>query len=195
MLRNALTRSRRKTSASQTVHNLFCYMNIFFHRKPSRDYYHCMPALQLSVLPLSQRSFARGTWRWPHQAHNTAPCMQTSTMHGSENQDSPLSQGDELHNIGTGTHWTGKFESSCNCFSKQIIKEYPALKSEQPNYAFYRTLIYESADHKHEAQTFFPLQPWVIPLGEPKKNLLKNFLLVLFRKKKKGLKKEKRVKQ
>lgn len=153
-----------------------------------------MPALQLSVLPLSQCSFARGTWRWPHQARNTAPCMQTSTMRGSKNQDYPLSQGDELHNIGTGTHWTGKFESSCNCFSKQIIKEYPALKSEQPNYAFYRTLIYESADHKHEAQTFFPLQPWVIPLGEPRKNLLKNFLLVLFRKKKKGLKKRKKSK-
>lgn len=195
MLRNALTRSRRKTSASQTVHNLFCYMNISStENQAGTNIPVCQHSSCSAFCSLSQRSLARRTWRWPHQAHNTAPCVQTSTMHGSKNQDSPLSQGDELHNSGARTHWTGKFESSCNCFSKQIIKEYPALKSEQPNYAFYRTLIYESADHKHEAQTFFPLQPWVIPLGEPKKNLLKNFFLVFFRRKK-GLKKKRRLKQ
>lgn len=50
MLRNALTRSRKKTSASQTVHNLFCYIIIFFHKKPSRDHISLCSALIFIIL-------------------------------------------------------------------------------------------------------------------------------------------------
>lgn len=114
----------------------------------------------------------------------------TSSTRGSKNQDFPLSQADELHNTGTKTYRTGKFESSCGCFPKQIMKEYSALNSKQPNYAFYSTFIYESADHRLEGQTFFPLQPLVTRSGEPRKDSLKKFSPVLFRKK--GVKKKKK---
>lgn len=156
-----------------------------------------MPALLISVccFPSFPTAISNAALLGGHQRGLTSLmtvfCTQMSTMQESKNQDFPLSQADELHNTGTRTYWTGKFESSCSCFPKQIIKEYSALKSEQPNYAFYRILIYESADHKLEGQTFFPPQPLVIQSGEPKKNLLK-FPLVLSGKKKKkkqGLKK------
>lgn len=81
-----------------------------------------------------------------------------SSMHRSNNQDLPLN---EL-NPGTKAYRTGKSESSCGCFPKQIMKEHSALNPEQPNCAFYRILICESADHRPEGQTFFPLQPLVI---------------------------------
>jgi len=72
------------------------------------------------------------------------------------------------------------------------MKEYSSLNSEQPNYALYRIFIYESADHRREAQTFFPLQPLVTRSGEPRKNKLKKFSLVLLRKKKENRKREKK---
>lgn len=113
-----------------------------------------------------------------------------SSAHKSKNQDFTLSQADEPDHTGTKTHWTGKSESSCGCFPKQIMKEYSALNLEQLNYVFYRIFICESADHRLEGQTFFPLQPLVIWSGEPRKNTLKKFIPVLFRgKKNEGLKK------
>lgn len=111
-----------------------------------------------------------------------------SSAHRSKNQDFTFSQADELNHTGTKTHWTGKSDSSCGFFPKQIMKEYSALNLEQLNYVFYRIFIYESADHRLEGQTFFPLQPLVIWSGEPRNNMLKKFIPVLFRgeKKKKG---------
>lgn len=106
----------------------------------------------------------------------------------------PVSRAGELHAPGSKTYRTGKFESSCGRFPKQIMKEYSALNSEQPNYAFYRIFIYESADHRLEGQTFLPLRPLVIPSGEPRKNSLKKFSPVLFRKKAKVWKKKKKKK-
>lgn len=108
-----------------------------------------------------------------------------SSAHRSKNQDFTCSQADELNHTGTKTYWTGKSDSSCGCFPKQIMKEYSALNLEQLNYVFYRIFIYESADHILEGQTFFPLQPLVIWSGEPRKNTLKKFIPVLFRGKKK----------
>lgn len=135
----------------------------------------------------------QGAYRdWPTWLSIRCKSTWMSSMRGSKNQDFPLSQADELHKTGTKTYQTGKFESSCGCFPKQIMKEYSALNSEQPSYAFYRIFIYESADHRLEGQTFFPLQPLVIRSGEPRTNLLKEFSCILFRKKARVKKKKKK---
>lgn len=131
------------------------------------------------------RSFARGIWRWLTWFPIRRQSTRASSARRSENRHFPLSRADELQNTGTKTCRTGKFESSCGCFPKQIVKEYWALNSEQPNYAFYRIYLWISRSQTRRPD-ILPTPAFSHASRRAKKELTEEVFTGTFQEKSKG---------